>query len=137
MRAQAAFTSVTSFEQYSVIDDEVFGISKLSGAPVADISPIKSLKDKLWAHLEVQFYGERLGPNMSDTDGRLDPENRLAATVHLNAAVGIGGFGWDGWLVTARVNDILDAELEHSGAVPHAFPQPGGWVSANLQLKFY
>ena len=135
IRSQATQLTVLESEGYRVTDEEVHSIPKFNGAFVVDIYPIPSQEDKLWLHTAIQYIGPRFTPNNSPFDNGPSPRLRQPAVALVHTSLGVGGYGWDGWMATIRVNNVLDTRWKQGGDVEHPYPQPGRWISAHLRLS--
>ena len=135
IRAQSTQLIVLESEGYRVTDEEVHSIPKLNGSLTLDLYPIVTQRDNLWLHTTIQYIGPRFTPNNSPFDDGPNERLRQSAVALVHASVGVGGYGWDGWLVTLRVNNLLDTQWQQAGDVEHPYPQPGRWISAHLRLS--
>ena len=135
IRANTTFINIVDSDNYRVTNNEIDSIPNFVANLTLDFFPIPKLHENLWIHTAIQYIGERYTPNFSPFDNGPDPTLRQNATALVHAALGVGRFGWDRWLITLRVDNVLDTRWYQGGDVEHPYPQLGRWISARLRLK--
>ncbi len=141
LRANLTYQEAADAKNYGVRGVRIYNISPLSANLIIDATPIRSLGDQVWVHVDFKYLDRRLSPISSDVTATNpnvpgpNPKNTLPSTFLVNAGFGVRDFVSQGWGLDFRVYNALDTKWQQGGSVQHPYPQTGRWFALNLKLE--
>lgn len=132
LRSNLTYQVARDADNYGVTDDEIFNIPRLTGALVADTTPLPGFASNVHANASLRYIGSQLSPISGVVN---DPGNRLKQVLLVDVGLTTRDLGWDGWKLSANIYNLTNKKWKQGGSVQHPYPQNGRWISFSATHK--